>query len=214
MKKFALLFLILFASLAPIQFFTYQPVAQAEAGILSKFAKGYVSARILKSMFSHASPFVRDAARRKFFDVIKQHPDLAEKAYRMVREFAASSKAQKMLASHRGTEIKRELEETLVRLAAWNRPVVQDGKLAGFLKNLYRQASDKGGVGSGSTADALRYERMTGQMVGGRSHLQKVKDSIGGLENWLASNRSAAAGDIKAVNRVLDDLYNAAGLTR
>lgn len=44
-------------------------------------------------------------------------------------------------------------------------------KLRNIVNDLYHQ---EGSVGTGSTADALRYEFRTGNLVKGRSHMQKA----------------------------------------
>ncbi len=86
------------------------------------------------------------------------------------------------------------------------KPNVENPELASMLDKLYRPNAR---VGSGSTSDALRHERLTGEQVGGRNHMQKVSDSIKGLERWLEINKNIKATDISAAENVLKDLRNA-----
>jgi prepilin-type N-terminal cleavage/methylation domain-containing protein len=51
------------------------------------------------------------------------------------------------------------------------------------------------GVGSGSTAAAVRQELATGQPVGPAFHSQKAADSVQALERWLSNNPTAQPGD-------------------
>ena len=79
------------------------------------------------------------------------------------------------------------------------------------LKSIYnRNFRPDAKIGSGSTADALRYEIKTGNKVGGASHVQKVQDSINGLKN-LKNNPDAnlTPVELDILNKMLDDLINA-----
>ena len=87
-----------------------------------------------------------------------------------------------------------------------SRPAVSDPKLNNLMDNMYKPGSS---VGNGSTADAVRSELATGQPVGGRFHTIKAQETIQGLNNWLARNPSASAGDIAGARAVLQDLTNA-----
>ncbi|NAU00634.1 type IV secretion protein Rhs [Escherichia coli] len=66
-------------------------------------------------------------------------------------------------------------------------------------------------VGSGSTADAVRYELATGEKVGGRGHVLKAQDYTRALQDWLDKNPTASPGDRAAAENVLQDLQNALG---
>lgn len=52
------------------------------------------------------------------------------------------------------------------------KPDVQDAKLKKIVNNFYKPNTK---VGSGSTADALRYEKLAGGTVGGKEHAIKEK---------------------------------------
>ncbi|MCP4341391.1 MAG: hypothetical protein GY799_21550, partial [Desulfobulbaceae bacterium] len=65
------------------------------------------------------------------------------------------------------------------------RPHAHDANLQDLINRNYREGAQ---VGSGSTADAIRHERATGEAVGGRFHTQKGEDTIRELERWLRNN--------------------------
>ena len=86
------------------------------------------------------------------------------------------------------------------------KPVVQDTKLSGLMDDLYRDGAK---IGTGSTADAVRYEISAGQPVGGVFHAQKAQDYSTALQKWLNDNLSAPFNDRSAASNVLRDLQNA-----
>ena len=86
------------------------------------------------------------------------------------------------------------------------KPHVQDPKLSEFFNGLYRSDAK---IGSGSTADAVRYERKTGNPVAGKYHEQKAYDALAYLEKWLKNNPAASSGDKSAAENVIRDLKNA-----
>ena len=64
-------------------------------------------------------------------------------------------------------------------------------------------------LGNGSTAAAIRYERLTGLLTEGKSHLEKEKDGMLKLERWLKANPDAALSDLRAVENIIQDLMDA-----
>jgi filamentous hemagglutinin len=88
------------------------------------------------------------------------------------------------------------------------KPVVSDAKLGGLIDDLYRDGAK---VGSGSTADAVRYEMQTENTAGGVPHTQKAKDYSLALQRWRDSNTNAPFIDCSAAQNVLRDLQNALG---
>ena len=88
-------------------------------------------------------------------------------------------------------------------------PQVVDDKLKNLVRDLYKGARTKEPIGTGSTADAIRSEAETGEPVGGKFHTQKGGEYARALENWLARNSGAAAGDRAAAESILSDLRNA-----
>ena len=90
------------------------------------------------------------------------------------------------------------------------RPTVKDQQLQRFIDKLYRPDAK---VGSGSTADAVRYEMETGQPVGGSWHTQKAQDALPKLQRWLQQNPTASAGDRAAIENIIYDLHDALNIT-
>lgn len=90
-------------------------------------------------------------------------------------------------------------------------PLVEDSKLANLVGDLYKGARGRNVIGTGSTSDAIRFERATGQAVGGRFHSQKGAEYVRALEKWLGKNPDASARDQLVARSILDDLRSALG---
>jgi uncharacterized protein RhaS with RHS repeats len=88
-------------------------------------------------------------------------------------------------------------------------PAVKNSKLANIVRDLYRGATGSNPIGTGSTADAIRWERITGEPVGGTFHTEKGQQYLKALESWLANNANAANRDRLVAQSVLDDLRSA-----
>ena len=58
----------------------------------------------------------------------------------------------------------------------------QNPKLRNAINEIYRDGAT---IGNGGLADAIRHELKTGELVGGKSHIQKGKERIKNLENIL-----------------------------
>ncbi|WP_327075540.1 hypothetical protein OG196_43195 (plasmid) [Kitasatospora purpeofusca] len=91
-------------------------------------------------------------------------------------------------------------------MAEMAKPIVEDPDLARMVNKLYR---DNAKIGSGSTAAAVRYERINGGLVGGAKHTQKAQDSIPWLEDWLRKKPQARYSDRKAAEYLIRDMRNA-----
>jgi hypothetical protein len=89
------------------------------------------------------------------------------------------------------------------------KPTVTDPKLRNIVQDLYKGANTKKPIGTGSTADAIRHERATGQNVGGKFHTQKGREYAQGLQNWLDRRPGASESDRAAARAMLEDLRNA-----
>lgn len=89
------------------------------------------------------------------------------------------------------------------------RPTVSDPKLKNLVRDLYKGANAKKPVGTGSTADAIREELLTGKPVGGTFHTQKGQQYSRALEKWLSKNPGASESDRDAARSILDDLRSA-----
>lgn len=88
-------------------------------------------------------------------------------------------------------------------------PSVSDSKLQNLVNNLWRGTADSSPVGNGTTADAVRYERNTGQPVGGKFRTIKAQETVNGLRNWLNNNPNASYSDRLVAQSLLDDLLDA-----
>jgi RHS repeat-associated protein len=111
----------------------------------------------------------------------------------------------------------REAAERAAARGARNilpRPTVSSQKLQNIVDNLYKGTTNPNRVGTGTTADAIRHELATGQLVGGKSHLQKGTESIRALENWLMRNPDAAYRDQLVARSLIGDLLDATGGVR
>ena len=60
----------------------------------------------------------------------------------------------------------------------------------------------------GSTADAVRHENATGQLVGNKFHSIKAQNYSSALRKWIDKNPNASREDIRAAELVLRDLNN------
>ncbi|WP_247653146.1 VENN motif pre-toxin domain-containing protein [Pantoea sp. Cy-640] len=90
--------------------------------------------------------------------------------------------------------------------ASMEKPNVKDDTLKNLIDDLYRPNAK---VGSGSTADAVRYELRTGEQVGGRGHIEKAETYSRALTKWLENNPNASPNDRAAAENVLKDMQNA-----
>jgi len=86
---------------------------------------------------------------------------------------------------------------------------VSNSKLHNAIDQVYRP---KAIVGDGGLADAIRYEKETGQKVGGCSHVQKGKERLKNLEN-IRDKENLNDKDKKTVEGLIDDLKNALGVS-
>lgn len=87
--------------------------------------------------------------------------------------------------------------------------VVSGGKLQNIINNLYKHVERPGRVGTGTTADAVRHELLTGRLTGGLGHITKARGEIRGLRNWLRRNPDAPYRDRLIAQSLLDDLLDA-----
>lgn len=96
-----------------------------------------------------------------------------------------------------------------VRTGNVPKPTVTDRKLANIVKDLYKGTKTQSPIGTGSTADAIRFETDTGKMVHGKFHSMKGRQYINAIETWLRQNPTASASDRAAAAAMLDDLRKA-----
>ena len=84
---------------------------------------------------------------------------------------------------------------------------VENSKLKNAINEIYRPGAN---VGDGGLADAVRHEISTGDLVGGKSHLQKARERVTNLEN-IIKKQELSNGDLEIANALLNDLKNALG---
>ncbi|GLZ51327.1 hypothetical protein [Actinomycetospora sp. NBRC 106378] len=99
------------------------------------------------------------------------------------------------------------------RPPAARKPDVSDSALDRIIRPLYRGTESESRVGSGTTADAVRYERATGSPSGGKFHTEKANNTVRALRKWLRRNPEASAEDRALAQREFDDLLDALGRT-
>lgn len=84
---------------------------------------------------------------------------------------------------------------------------VENPKLKNAIHEMYRPGAS---TGDGGLADAVRYELSTGELVGGKSHIQKAMERVKNLEN-IIKKQKLSNGDLKIANKLITDLKNALG---
>jgi hypothetical protein len=90
-------------------------------------------------------------------------------------------------------------------------PQVSDPKLRNLVSDLYKGAKGPNPIGTGSTADAVRNELVTGLPTHGRFHSQKAREYVNALSKWLKNNPNAPYPDRLVAQSLLDDLTSALG---
>lgn len=88
-------------------------------------------------------------------------------------------------------------------------PVVANSKLGNIVRDLYKGANTANPIGTGSTADAIRNELVTGLPTGGRFHSTKGSEYIAALGRWLRGNPNACHHDRLVARSLLQDLKDA-----
>ncbi len=92
------------------------------------------------------------------------------------------------------------------------RPTVSDSRFQNLVNDLYKGDRMPRVIGTCSTADAARLERIMGGgfRLHGRDHLNnKGPQYVNALRSWLRRNPGASSSDITAAQGMLDDLLNA-----
>ncbi|MBQ7975790.1 MAG: hypothetical protein IJ300_08930 [Clostridia bacterium] len=84
---------------------------------------------------------------------------------------------------------------------------VSNPKLKNTIKEMYRPGAK---VGDGGLADAIRHEIKTGNLVGGKSHVQKGTERLKNLER-ISNRENLSKQEIKIVKELIRDLKNALG---
>ncbi len=86
---------------------------------------------------------------------------------------------------------------------------IASASLKNLIKDLYKGFGSPRQIGSGSTADAIRNELLTGLPTEGTFHSQKGTEYISALKNWLNANPNAASTDTDVANALIKDLVDA-----
>lgn len=84
---------------------------------------------------------------------------------------------------------------------------VSNQKLKSAIKELYRPGAK---IGDGGVADAIRYEIKTGNLVGGKSHIQKGRERLRSLERIL-EKENLTIQEEDMVKELIEDLVQALG---
>jgi filamentous hemagglutinin len=82
---------------------------------------------------------------------------------------------------------------------------VTDVRLANIVRDLFREGA---AVGDGGTADAIRYERRTGQLLSLRGHTEKGRNYVVALRRLLAQG-DLMLEDSAIAESLLNDLQKA-----
>jgi hypothetical protein len=82
---------------------------------------------------------------------------------------------------------------------------VKNGKLRKAIDQMYRPNAT---TGDGGLADAIRYEKETGKMVGGRSHIRKGRERLKSLKK-LYSKENLNGRDTQIIAELIRDLTDA-----
>jgi hypothetical protein len=90
-------------------------------------------------------------------------------------------------------------------------PKVTDPKLGNLIRDLFKGTKAPNPIGTGSTADAVRNELLTGLPTHGRFHSQKAKEYVNALTNWLNKNPNALHQDKLVAQSMISDLLAAIG---
>jgi len=82
---------------------------------------------------------------------------------------------------------------------------VKNDRLRKFVEYLYREGAT---VGNGSTADAIRFERATGQLLSKIGHSPKGREAIVGLERLIRTGK-LDPNDAQIARQIVNDLKSA-----
>ncbi|MBX9245516.1 hypothetical protein ICW40_11955 [Actinotalea ferrariae] len=85
-------------------------------------------------------------------------------------------------------------------------PAVSSPKLRNIVEHLYRGTYNAKRVGDGTTMDALRRERITGEPTHGKFHAQKAEELLRGLDKWLRLNRDGNPHDRLVAQSLANEL--------
>jgi hypothetical protein len=84
---------------------------------------------------------------------------------------------------------------------------VQNDKLKNAINEIYQDGAT---IGDGGLADAVRHELLTGELVKGKSHIQKASERLRNLEN-LIKKQNLSPHDLDIANKLIEDIRDALG---
>lgn len=93
------------------------------------------------------------------------------------------------------------------------RPSVTDPDLDNIVNDLYRGTRSSTRTGDGTTADAVRFERSTGESVQDKFHTAKANNYVRALRRWLRRHPRASTADREVAEREYENLMDALGRT-
>jgi hypothetical protein len=86
------------------------------------------------------------------------------------------------------------------------KPTAKDPELQRIVNDIYKPTA---AVASGSTADAVRFEKATGLQLSASGHVIAAKERINRLMKWLHRNPNAHPSDRKAAYDMIEDMDKA-----
>ena len=122
------------------------------------------------------------------------------------KNLSQQNKAQLGFANGVGKNTKGSYASKLLPI-----PQVLEPKLKNLVNDLYKGAKTPKPYGTGSTADAVRNELLTGLPTYGTFHFKKAQQYSIALRNWLRDKPKASYYDRLVAQSLLDDLMAALG---
>ena len=138
-----------------------------------------------------------------FADLVSVPIDLARGAVPFVGEVADSAKLAKMADKAIDTAKVASRSSKGTNLLS----KVNNIKLKNTIKEMYRPGAK---IGDGGLADAIRYEIKTGNLVGGKSHIQKGNERLRNLER-IVNREGLSKQERKIAEELIVDLQSALG---
>lgn len=113
-----------------------------------------------------------------------------------------AQKIEKELAAR----ITRETEKIAAKGETLPYPKVVDKKLEDIVNNLYKGTKNPEHIGNGTTMDAIRSEKLTGNPTQGKFHTQSGQDNARALEKWIRDNPGGSLHDKLVAHSLLSEL--------
>jgi hypothetical protein len=130
-----------------------------------------------------------------------------QNAARSVQTSALASQVLQNRPPHIDCRTKFEEYKVILRMNM-DRPHATHPKLQEIVNYSHRSG---GIIGNGSTAAAIRYEKMTGGLVCDKRHEQKGREILASAEKWLRNHPEASHWGRATAENVIKDLKSAFG---